>query len=93
MDRSEGLAVGIFLVVHCRIDASKPKDWIAGMSIREDDAVSKRDPGQIVAALDELIGPLAYGRSVFRNCLIEAHGDSTAAIAVQNHLIYFLDAL
>ena len=65
MDRSERLAVGIFLVVHCRIDASKPKDWIARMPIREDDPISRRDPGQITAALNEFIGPLAYGKVRF----------------------------
>ena len=60
MDRAEDLSARVFLIIHCRVDASKPQDRIPGMSIGEYDAVRARNPGEITATLDELIGSLAH---------------------------------
>ena len=57
MDRGQDSNGPGFSRIHCRIDASKPEYWIAGMPVREDDAIGGRDPSEITPQWTSLLGP------------------------------------
>jgi hypothetical protein len=82
----EGRIRWIVLVRHRRINAAQQVDGIAGMRIREHDAVRREQPSKIVTALDDFVRPLAVGRTSLRHSLIERHQRPAAAVREQQHL-------
>src|SRR4029434_9602150 len=66
-------------------NASHSIRWISWMSIPEDNAVGGRQSGEIIFALDELVGSLTVRWAVFRNRLIKTHRRSAAAATQEEH--------
>ena len=56
------------------------------MRVGKDDAVRGRQPGEVVAALDELVRALAIRHAVFRHRLVKRHQRTAAAVGEQHHL-------
>ena len=73
------------LVNNCRINASHSVRWISWMSIPEDYAIRRRQSGEVIFTLDELVGSLAIRWTVFRNCLIKAHCRPATAATQKQH--------
>ncbi len=59
---------------------------LAGMRVREHDAVRARHVGQVSLTGREALCVLAVGRAVLGHRLIEAHGRAAAAVAEQHDL-------
>src|SRR5262245_1271373 len=56
------------------------------MGFGEQKTIGRLHAGELVAALHDLVRPLAIGDAVFRDRLIEAHQGRTTTVAEQYHL-------
>jgi hypothetical protein len=91
ISRAERVEAGIYpigpaLISDRGVQASQRVDGVAGMGIDKDQAVCRRQSGELVAALDELPGTLAYGRAVFGNAFIERHRRAAPTEAPEDDL-------